>query len=284
MRPLYSLFPKMLAGVSPGELAALLHETGFDCVDLVVRDGYWVTPDGLAREAPAFVRGMQSRGVRVRFATTPYTPGMLAENAEPLAVMADLGIEAFRMGYFPYEPSLPLADQLNDARRQMEKLAGLCEAHRLKAVYQVHHGYSQLIQHSVSALAAVRGLPPEHVGVMLDPGNQFHEGREHFGKALDTLGDHVAAVGVKDVVWKRDPDGRHAPNKGWSAAWGPCDEGVLNWHEIGASLRKLDRPVVVNVQPFYHPQDKKRHIEALKREFAYIRQAFGEAEGSHEHA
>lgn len=47
MRIIYSLFPKLLKDVSMHRLPEILHETGFDHVDLVVRDGYWVTSDHL---------------------------------------------------------------------------------------------------------------------------------------------------------------------------------------------------------------------------------------------
>lgn len=273
----YSLFPKMLSRLSADDLADLARDIGFDGVDLVVRDGFWVTPGGLAREAADFVAAMRRRGVRVEFATTSYTPHMLLEDSAPLHIMADLGITAFRMGYFSYHPAAGIREQLEAARAQMEKLAELCAAARIKAVYQVHHGYAQLVQHSLAALAIVQGLPAEHVGVMLDPGNQFHEGREHLGKAIRHLGAYFAGIGVKDVLPRLDPDKRHLPGKGWSAIWTPCHEGVTNWHEIGGWLRELNRPVLVNVQPFYYADDPKRHADALKQEFAYIRQAFGEA-------
>lgn len=282
--PVYSLFPKMSNHLSLDGLTELLLESGFDCVDLVVRHGFWVTPDGLASEAGSFVRHMRRHGVGVVLATTSYTPDMLLRDAKPLEILADAGIADFRMGYFPYKDSSPLSVQMEEARAQMERMAELCSKHGLRAVYQVHHGYSQLLQHSFSALSVVQGLPPEHVGIMLDPGNQFHEGREHYGKAAAVLGDYVAVIGVKDVAMKRDAASGHAPGKGWSADWAPCHEGAIDWHEIGAGLRKLRRQVVVNMQPFYYPQRHDLHRAALKEELAYVKQAFGEGNGSHEQA
>ncbi|RKN83908.1 sugar phosphate isomerase/epimerase family protein [Paenibacillus ginsengarvi] len=284
MKPFFSLFPKMLGRLTMEGLADTMQQIGLDGVDLVVRDGYWVTPGGFTREAPAFVRGMQSRGIRVELATTSYTPEALAKDATPLAVMSEIGIKSFRTGYFAYRESVPLREQLEQASGELEQLAELCAKYRMKAIYQVHHGYSQLIQHSFAALAVAQGLPPEHIGFMLDPGNQFHEGREHTGKAIELLGDYFAAIGVKDVMPSRDPNRSHMPDKGWSAAWTPCDEGMLNWRDIGAAVSKLDRPVIINMQPFYHPQNQEQHIAALSKEFAYIRQAFGEAVSEHERA
>lgn len=278
MKTVYSLFPKLFQHDSPDGLADVLHETGIDNVDLLIRDGYWVTPANLDREAADFVRLMRRKRIGVTFATTSYTPDMLLADPSPLAVLADLGISGFRMGYFSYKASVGIDIQLAEARARMERLAELCRTYRLKAVYQVHHGSGQLVQHSLAALSIVQGLPAEHVGIMLDPGNQFHEGREHYGKAAAVLGDYLAAFGVKDVAPRREADKGHLPGKGWATDWAPCHEGLINWREIGAGLGEADRELVINFQPFYHPHDRMLRVAALKEEAAYIRDAFSRRE------
>lgn len=285
MIAIYSLFPKLFQGESLEGLADILHETGIGSVDLLIRDGFWVTPEGLRQEAPDYVRFMQRQRIDVPFATTSYTPEMLLNDPSPLELMADLGIHSFRMGYFQYDASVSLHSQLSEARAQMEKLAELCSKHRVKAIYQVHHGRNQFIQHSMSALEIVRDLPPEHVGIMLDPGNQFYEGRESCGKAAALLGRYLAAIGVKDVAVSQDASKRHLPNKGWSTVWAPCQEGLINWHEVGESLRTLDDPIVVNLQMHYQLPDRRMQLVTLREEWAYIVNVFGkETVDRHERA
>ncbi|WP_176706159.1 sugar phosphate isomerase/epimerase family protein [Paenibacillus hemerocallicola] len=279
MQAIHSLFPKLFQGESLEGLADSLHETGIGSVDLLIRDGYWVTPSGLGKEAPDYVQYMQQRRIEVPFATTSYTPEMLLKDPGPLEVMADLGIRSFRMGYLQYDASVPLDSQLTDARVRMEKLAELCSKHRMKAIYQVHHGRSQLIQHSMSALTIVRDLPPEHVGIMLDPGNQYHDGRENSGKAVALLGRYLAAIGVKDVAVMQDASKRHLPNKGWSTVWAPCQEGLIDWHEISESMQVLDSPVIVNLQMHYHLPDRRVLLDTLREEWAYVVNAFGKRDG-----
>ncbi|CAG7651739.1 hypothetical protein PAESOLCIP111_06379 [Paenibacillus solanacearum] len=275
MQAIYSLFPKLFQGESLEMLADRLHETGIGSVDLLIRDGYWVTPPGLRQEAPNYVRYMQQQRIEVPFATTSYMPEMLLNDPGPLEVMADLGIRSFRLGYFQYDASVPLNSQLKDARVQMEKLAELCSKHRVKAIYQVHHGRTHLIQHSMSALSIVHDLPPEHVGIMLDPGNQFHDGRENSGKAVALLGRYLAAIGVKDVAVIQDTSKRHLPNKGWSTVWAPCQEGLINWHEISESLQVSDDPVIVNLQMHVHLPDRRMLLDTLREEWAYVVNVFG---------
>ena len=273
MKPMYSLFPKLFRELSPEALAGIALEAGFDGVDLVVREGF-VAPERLREEGGEFARSMRQNGLRVEFAVTPYTPDQLMKDPSPLNTLAELGVKGFRMGYFPYDDAEGLSAQLEKARFQMAGLAELCSRFGLKAVYQVHHGYHQLIQHSFAALFLVEGLPAEHAGIMLDPGNQFREGREDFRRAVQVLGKYLAGIGVKDVAPRQDATRLHSPAKGWSEAWATCQEGITNWEELGTVLQRLEQPVVVNLQPFYEPDDHAKRQALLKEELAYIKRAF----------
>lgn len=273
MKPMYSLFPKLFRGLPAEALAGVAQEAGFDGVDLVVREGF-IAPERLREEGGEFVRSMRQSGLRVEFAVTPYTPDQLMKDPAPLNTLAELGVKGFRMGYFPYDDTEGLFSQLEKARFRMAGLAELCSRLGLKAVYQVHHGYHQLIQHSFAALYLVEGLPPEHAGIMLDPGNQFHEGREDFRRAVRVLGRYLAGIGVKDVAPRQDGTRLHFPAKGWSEAWATCLEGMTNWEQLGMALQKLEQPVVVNLQPFYEPDDHAKRQALLKEELAYIKRAF----------
>ncbi|MDF2721123.1 MAG: xylose isomerase [Paenibacillus sp.] len=274
MKRTYSLFPKMFQGESAESLAAILHETEIGCVDLLIRDGFWVSPAKLKEEAPAFVRYMRQQGIQVNFATTSYMPDALLNDPTPLAVMSELGIEGFRIGYFPYDPSVSIRRQLADWHAKMSKLSELCARYKVKAIYQVHHSRTQLIQHSFTALSIVEDLPPEYVGIMLDPGNQFHEGREHYGKAAALLGRYLAAVGVKDIAVRQDSANRDKPNKGWVTEWAPCQDGLINWHEISDNLSALTDPIVINLQMHYDHPDRRKLLDTLKIEWAYIESVF----------
>lgn len=268
---MYSLFPKFLQTLSSEQLAAAAAESRFDAVDLVVRDGFWVTPASMAEETEAFVRTMRQRGLRVEFATTGYSPEQLAHDATPLEVMSASGIRSFRMSYFSYNEHEEMFVQLDRARASMERMAGLCARYGVKAVYQVHHGGQMLIPHSLAALYVVRGLPAEQVGIMLDPGNQFREGSENWRRAIASLGPYLAAIGVKDGRYRHNPEERTAPAKGWQPEFAPCQEGVTNWSTIAEALRDTGFGGVFNFQPFYHTAEPERLLKTLKDEAAYIR-------------
>ncbi|MFD2115570.1 sugar phosphate isomerase/epimerase family protein [Paenibacillus yanchengensis] len=270
---LYSLFPKFFQKCSVEQLANIAVECGFDAVDLMIRDQYWVTTEQLVTEAPAFVAAMQRKQLQVEFATTAYTPTMLINDETPLKVMSDIGIRSFRMAYFVYDQHQPLFAQVEQARREMQQLAELCEKYNIKAVYHIHHGDQMLIHHSYAALALVDGLPSQYIGVMPDPGNQFFEGSDNWPRAFATLGNYLAAIGIKDGRYRWDETATSTESKGWSKHWAPCQEGVTNWHHIAEHLHKVHFDGVLNFQPFYHDSNLNLLIPTLQQEVAYMREA-----------
>lgn len=278
MKPLlYTLFPKFFQCCDADRLAETARDCGFDAVDLVVRDGYWVTPERFAEEAPAFVKALARHNMKVEFATTGFSPEMLAQDDTPLRVMSDIGIRGFRMSYFSYDDNEPLFTQMDKARDSMRRMAEICAKHSIKAVYQIHHGDRMLIHHAYAALSLVDGLPAEYVGIMLDPGNQFHEGIDNWKRAITTLGSYLAGMGMKDAQYVSAPDDKASPSKGWSKIWAPCQEGVTNWHVIAKALYEVKFQGVLNFQPFYHNNDLDLLIHTLHEEVAYIKKIMKES-------
>jgi sugar phosphate isomerase/epimerase len=273
MRIVFSLFPKFYKHLDARGLAALVREVGLDTANLVIRDGYWVGEKDLAREVPAFVRAMRAEGLEVRFATAGFSPEQLAGDATPLKVLADSGIREFRMSYFrPQGGDVRAA--FAEARRKLEQMALLCEQAGVRAVYQVHHG--TLIASASAAWLVVQGLPARYIGVELDPGNQSFEGMEDWGRSARLLAEYCVAVGVKDTCLARDPAAAGEPGKGWRRSWAPCDEGIVNWHDVVRGLKAIDFAGTFVFMPFYDENDLAAMTAKLKREVVYIRRVVAE--------
>jgi sugar phosphate isomerase/epimerase len=275
----WSLFPKFQSHLEPAALAALVREAGLDAVNLVIREGYWVSPDRVAEEAPRFVEAMRAEGVRVPFATAGFDLDELARGEAPLEALAGCGIRDFRPGYFSRTTGGPPVRELVDAARgTMERVARVCEASGTRCVYQLHHG--TLFPSASSVWPIVAGLPPEAVGVALDPGNQSKEGLEDWDRSCSLLGEYVAAAGVKDSAPRRDDSHADGPGKGWRRDWVPCDEGVTDWHGFARALAGIDFEGTFVFMPFYHQDDPEAQARVLAREVAYVRAAVASAEGT----
>ncbi|MHC5054268.1 MAG: sugar phosphate isomerase/epimerase family protein [Planctomycetota bacterium] len=278
MKITWSLFPKFYAHLDPRGLAELVREAGLDAVNLVIREGYWVTPSGVADEAPRFVEAVRKGGVRVPFATAGFDLEDLARGEAPLGVLADCGIRDFRPGYFRRpEAGAPVRELIEGARATMERIARVCERSGTRCVYQLHHG--TLFASASSVWPLVKGLPHEAVGVELDPGNQSREGFEGWDRSCSLLGEYVAAAGIKDSAPRRDDSRTAEPAKGWRQDWVPCDEGVTDWHAFARALRAIDFAGTFVFMPFYHQDEPDEMTRALRREVAYVKGAVAEATG-----
>jgi len=276
----FSIFPKFFKHLDVKGLAAMVREVGLDTTNLVIRDGYWVTPGGLAKEAPAFVRAMAEEGLSVRFATAGFSAEEVVRDPAPVQVLADAGITEFRMGYFrPGKDVRDLGAAVEEARGQLEAMCPVLERIGIRAVYQVHHG--TLVPGPSGIYHLVKGLPSAQVGVMLDPGNQCYEGFEQWDRSARLLGDHLVAFGVKDTAVRRYDSAACGPDKGWRREWAPCDEGVTNWYDVVRAIRGIDFRGTFVWQPFYNEKEPDVMREKLAREVAYVRRVVAavEAEG-----
>ncbi len=267
MKIKWSIFPKFSGGMQPQALAQFIRDINLDTVNLVIRKGFPVTRENMKSALPQFVKSMAEEGLKITFATAGYMPEEILADEALLAVPAESGIRAFRMGYFSWDKRRTPGECADDARRQMEQLVPLLEKHNIKAVYQVHHG--RLFTEAWSVWPLVRDLPPEYVGIMLDPGNQLHEGWQRWEPACHLLGRHLAAMGIKDGL---------KSTRARAFDWVPCGQGDIDWFEVARALKSVDFEGTFVFMPFYDPDDPAAQKAKLKDEVAYVRAVFAEVE------
>ncbi|MEI6520469.1 MAG: sugar phosphate isomerase/epimerase [bacterium] len=275
MNPTLSIFPKFFNNLSLLELAGLIRDVGLDTTNLVVRGGFWVSPENIATELPVFMRSMAAEGLQVKFATTGYSARELVLNSDPLKIMADNGIEYFRMGYFSYDRDVHGA--ITGARADLSELAAKCAAAGIRGVYQVHHG--TLISNASAAYMVFNGLSSKSLGVELDPGNQCYEGWENINRSINLLGDYFCAMGIKDTIMKRDTTKINTSSKGWYREFVPLNEGVIDWYEIVRALKAAGFGSHLVFMPFYDENNLPEMRRKLKIEVAYLRQVIADVMG-----
>jgi|GEM_PF-723050 len=276
----FSIFPKFCQHLSAEQLAQFVKDVGLDTTNLVIRDGYWVTMDGLAAQAPAFVKTMAKAGLKVTFATAGFSPDMLTfetfvRTKNPLKILADSGITEFRMNYFRVEDG-DVRKSFQAARGKLELMLEVCEQAKVRAIYQVHHG--TLFPSASAVFGLVYGLDPNWIGVELDPGNQAWEGYERPELSVGLLGEYLRAFGIKDVSWMRDESKKAEPRKGWKQDWATLDEGIVNWYDVLRQLKRVEFEGTFVWMPFYDTGDFEAHKRKLKREVAYMRKVVAEVE------
>ena len=223
------LFTKLFKGQTLDEIARQGSELGFDGIDLLIRNGFQVTPDepeGIA----AAVAQLQRAGLTVPMATTdltdPHWPG-----AERLfAACAQAGIRTIRLGYWKYDPAVGYAAQFDAARRDLDGLARLARATGVQLALQLHgdtiHGSG------AQALALLQDHDPQAISAYPDPGNQVtQDGREDWRFTFDVLKPWLSCVGVKNGGWFQGQLDEHGQRRWWSDWLGLAD-GMVPWDDI----------------------------------------------------
>lgn len=268
-KPYISVFPKFAQHLRMEELAQWCCDAGVDAVNAIVRDGYWVSKSDLAESLPKFRKVMESAGLKVSFASTSYSADALVRDDTPLRVMADNGIEQFRLGYFK-RPSDDIRGAREEARAALAALEPLCEKAGIQAIVQLHGG--TIHQSCSSAYSLVEGRNPKWIALEPDPGNQvMQEGYEVWHYGFNLLHEYVAAVGVKDAVWVHDPGKAGEPDKGWRREWAPVYEGIVNWQEVVTQLRSINFQGPMVFMPFYDEDDFEAQTDKFQREVGYLR-------------
>lgn len=82
------------------------------------------------------------------------------------------------------------------------------------------------------AVTLVERQPPEHAGVLYDPGNMVIEGHLAPAVAIARLGPYLRHVHVKNIAWRRQ-------GEVWRWRHAPLASGILDWssivHELAAA-------------------------------------------------
>lgn len=125
--------------------------------------------------------------------------------------------------------------QMEIAREAYARVADMAGQYKVRALIETHMGL--LTPSVISTMAVLEGLNPEHVGIMWDPGNQVVEGSEVYSMALETAGEYLAEVHVKNLeqVRSESEDGRVT----WGAASCPVREGIVDWPAVVDALARF---------------------------------------------
>jgi sugar phosphate isomerase/epimerase len=261
-------FPKFFKELSAEELGETLKDIGFDGVDVMVRDGYWVTYDTLKDSLPRYIKIMNSFALTTKTATTGLTnihdPGF----EDMYRVFADNGIEMYRYGGFGYRGMGTFHDDFQKARGIIAELEKLGEKHGVKAVIQMHGG--TLHCNSAMSYFLLEGRDPRYVGSHHDPGNMIQqEGHEDWEKSIDIIKPYLCYVGVKNSAPFLMPH-RESYKLRWHKKWVTLADGLVDWERVLRVLKKAEYRGPLCFHSFY--EHGMEHLIARTREdVEYIR-------------
>lgn len=229
-----AIFSKHLQFLQGEELALGAAEIGFDGVDLTVRKGGHVEPDGVKRGLPVLVGILRRHGLETPMITTDIVDAASPYAQDILATMAQLGIRNYRWGGFKYTANQPIARQIEEFKPRVAQLAALNARYQACAMYHTHSGIG-LVGASIWDLHEIlTGFDPEAVGVNYDIGHATIEGG--VGGWIDSLritGPYLRGVAVKDFIWAKDAKGD------WKPQWKPLGAGMVHFPRFFSMLAEM---------------------------------------------
>ncbi|MBX5043840.1 sugar phosphate isomerase/epimerase [Rhizobium lentis] len=259
-------FTKTLEGLPLDRAAKITASLGFDCADLLIRDGHAVSPER-PEEIVKAAKLFAAAGVRTPMATIDSTRPDDA-TSHLLGCCGEAGIGLIRLGFWRYDASRRWRAQLDEARRDLDGFERLAERFGVRLAVQLHGG----TLHSSGALAAqlLAGRDYGRIGAYPDPANQIiREGSEDWRLTLDILEPWFCSMGVKNCGWFPGAYGSHG-QRAWHSDWYGLDEGMVPWNEIVPHLVTTGFSGVLSVHSQYRlPRDQA--LDKVRADLAHLR-------------
>ncbi|MBY5839009.1 sugar phosphate isomerase/epimerase (plasmid) [Rhizobium leguminosarum] len=259
-------FTKTLEGLPLEKAAGITAGLGFDCADLLIRDGHAVSPDRPEKILNA-VKLFAAAGLRTPMATIDSTqPDDAASRL--LGCCGEAGIGQVRLGFWRYDPLRRWQAQVDEARRDLDGFERLAERFGIKLTIQLHGG----TLHSSGALAVqlLAGRNPIRIGAYPDPANQIiREGSEDWRLTLDILDPWFCCMGVKNSGWSPGAYGAQG-QRAWHSDWYGLDEGMVPWNEIVLHLVATGFTGVLSMHSQYRVS-REQALDKVRADLAHLR-------------
>ncbi len=261
-------FTKFLRGLNPEEIARVVKGMGLDGLDLTVRRGHCVNPENVEEALPKAMEVWRKAGVSVPMVSTetnltdPNHP-----TVKPIwAACSKAGIRNIKIGYWRWREGTRYGATMDGARRDLAGFRKLAERYKVRALVHTHSG-PYLGCNASNLMSLLHNLDPACVAAYIDPAHLSING-EPLPLALEIIGDHLAMVAVKNVAYvpAERPD-----RTAWTRRWCLLREGVVDWPEAIALLRKRGYEGPLSLHGEYSgPEDREAILQNVSRDAKYL--------------
>ncbi|MCF8390692.1 MAG: sugar phosphate isomerase/epimerase [Bacteroidales bacterium] len=215
------IFSKHLHWLTYEEMAETVKNVGFDGIDLTVRPNGHVLPEKVKEDLPKAVKAIKNAGLLANRMTTAIIDPDDPLTMDILKTAADLGLVNYRMGWYDYDSSMSVQDNIKLLNSKLIKLAALNKKFGLKAAYQNHNGES--VGGPVWDIGLMlEGVDPEYIGVRYDIRHATVEGGKSWPVGMKFLSAKINSFDVKDFVWKET-------NNNWDPYNVPLGDGMVDF-------------------------------------------------------
>ena len=245
-------FSKHLPQLNYSELAAWVHDAGFDGVDLTVRPGGHVLPERASQDLPRAVDTIRARGLQVPMITTELTSAADPAARPILSTAAQLQIPYFKLGYWRYTGN-PLSD-VQKAASDVRNLVELAKEYGITAGFHNHARNVGLA--GWDGRLVVEDLDPKSIGYYYDANNAAEEGGVMGWEVTLRLAlPRLKMAAFKDFYWAK-------VNGKWTSVACPLGEGMVNWSKLFPLISGSGFSGPISIHQEYKPADRKAAASA----------------------
>lgn len=248
------------------EIAKMLHRIGYDGIEIrVAEDGVHLPLDVDLIKLEEVKKLIKSYGFEIPCISSYCKLGYPGERGElellkmeKVAKIAKF-LEApfFRIQTANYNPQLGYERMRELIRKQIEEAYNRIHRAGIEVIPVIEqHGISCLSSSAGILIDLLRGISPEKIGVLYDPGNAIHEGWERPEIQIDILREYIKHVHVKN--YDRTPENPHKPIPS------SLDKGILDWIQIIKTLKGIGYEGYLSLEDFRPIPPEEKAKEAIK--------------------
>ena len=260
-------FSKHLQFLDYDEAADACLQAGMNGADLTVRPGGHVLPENVERDLPRAVKALRNAGLTVEMMASGITDPEDPLTEKVLQTASEQGIKFYRLGYYRYDHSLSMVNNLERIKGKMNGLAKLNEKYKIHGAYQNHAG-SNFGAPVWDLWTVLRELDPQWSGCQYDVRHATAEGNRSWPLGLRLLKDYIHCMVIKDFEWGEEDGRAREVNV-------PVGEGIVDFPSYFALLDELGirGPITIHLEyPMFPEQDmtmaqeKIRAIELMRKD------------------
>jgi sugar phosphate isomerase/epimerase len=280
-----NLCTSILPAFSFSDVVEIALESGYQGIELRVKDDFHQSLAELEQHGPALRRSLEQRGLQIpilnSYAGVDQPADRLIECARRMGVprlrlvlprsakaaVARLSREQEIIPSYAAEGApQEIFRSVQQALRQLERQA---RRTGVKILLELHWG--TIMSSFTAAWLLLKDFDPGCIGVTLDPANMVVEGREDWEFGIQLMRDYIDNVHVKNAVWSS-----HGGN--WCWHWSPVFDGMVDWSEMLALLDGIGYCGDYAMEDFLTPRGDKaqaqRHLTAARLELEAIGEPF----------
>jgi len=238
-----SVFSKHLQWMNYEEMAKASAQMGFDGVDLTVRPGGHVLPENADTDLPKAVEAVRNQGLEVYTISTAIADPEDKSNKRLLELASQLGIKHYRMGWFNYDDQWSIAENLNQFKIRLQKLAELNEQYGIYGDYQNHSGtsFGAAVWDEWTVLHTINS---PWIGSQYDIRHATVEGGQSWPVGLKAMHPYIGTLDIKDFHWGKAGDS-------WQIKNVPLGQGQVNFDQYFKLLKQYDVRVPITIHNEY---------------------------------